>query len=765
MRHFTPFTLLLGIGLVCGCGKKAPAPAPDEGDKTSDKAKGSSPPPVEETTAWRNKQLAALKVSQDAPRRSAIDELSYLVLEDPAAGPALIEMLKEKGTSGSGHTRANQINSTREAAAIALLKAGPKGEALLKEKGLAILREGLTDPSPSIREHSAYTIGQLGPITKPLAPDLQKLCNDKDANVRGAAFDTLRVTGVADPVALVKLLKHENDDVKRLAAELIPSITDVPEGAVEPLAEALTSDNANIQTAVATGLATAGPKAAPAVPRLIEAITKYYPKEYDPKTRRLTSVDAALWLALTRIGEAAVAPTAKLLEHTNMMVRSLAARTLGEIGAPAKSAKDALKKALTDRTINVSGEAAVALCRLGESQNDAAALIKQAIEVPTEGVAAFAIDAIPRMGEPGKPLIPLALAKITDPNPFTRFAVVSLIGKLPPEEASKYTAAVGKLATDEEADIRRLVARTLEQLGAGSSPAADALGKAIATEKEPDIRDQFIEALIAMRAGAKPALPALLPLMADKGLPASLRVKVVAAVAVADPASPEVAAALVKAASDDEGAIRAASATAMGQIDPLPPNALSALVKMAKSDPKNDPRMAAVRAMAAAGPRAQVTRGELETMSNSPQPGLAIWAKVALAAVNGDVSKSASLVRTGLTDRNPAVRASAAEALIVIGPKSDDLPALLKLFRDAGSTTRIAAATAAGHLGAAAKDAVPLLVRQLDDREAEVRLAAAEALGRIGPASLPAVTKLKELLSDPLVKAAAQRALDKIGAK
>ncbi|MBP3958762.1 HEAT repeat domain-containing protein [Gemmata sp. G18] len=765
MRHLALFTLLLGIGFTGGCGKKPAAPPPDDGDKTGDTSKSNPTPPLDEATAWRSKQLTGLKNSQDAPRRSAIDELSYLVLEDPATGPALVEMLKDKGTSGAGHTRTNQINSTREAAAIALLKAGPKGEALLKDRGLAILREGLSDPSATIREHSAYTIGQLGPLAKSLAPDVQKLCNDKDANVRGAAFDALRVTGVADPVALAKLLKHENAEVKRLAGELIPLIPDVPEGAVDPLSEALASDNANIQTSAATGLATAGPKAASAVPRLIEAITKYYPKEYDQKPRRTTNVEAAFWLSLARIGEPAVAPTAKLLEHTNVMVRAHAARTLGEIGAPAKAAKDALKKALTDRTINVSGEAAVALCILGESQDDAVNLIKQALAVPTEGVAAFAIDAITRMREPGKPLIPLALAKVTDPNPFTRFAVVTLIGKLPPDEATKHAADLGQLATDEEPDIRRLVARTLEQLGTHSSPAADALGKALTTEKVLDIRDQFVEALVAMEAGAKPALPALLPLITEKGLLVPLRVKAIAAVAAADPGSPEVAVALVKAASDDEGAIRAAAATAMGRINPLPPDALNTLVKMAKSDARNGPRIAALHALTVAGPRARPARSELEAMSTGPQPGLAIWAKVALASVDGAVSQSAPLVRAGLTDRNAAVRASASEALLVIGPTTADLPALLKLFRDDGTTARIAAATATGRLGAAAKDAVPLLVRQLDDREAEVRLAAAEALGRIGAASLPAVAKLKELRSDPLVKVAAQRALDKIGVK
>jgi HEAT repeat protein len=86
-------------------------------------------------------------------------------------------------------------------------------------------------------------------------------------------------------------------------------------------------------------------------------------------------------------------------------------------------------------------------------------------------------------------------------------------------------------------------------------------------------------------------------------------------------------------------------------------------------------------------------------------------------------------------------------------------------MRDANGTTRAGAATAAGRLGRAAKDAVPALKGLLDDRDTEVRVAAADALGQIGPDAQPAAGRLKELLADPTVKFAAQRALTRIGAK
>jgi HEAT repeat protein len=757
MRTPALATLALALGLAAGCGKKPPAPEPPAEQPAA------KPPAPPDPAAERNKYLAGLKRTDS--RRTSIEELSWLAEDDPAVLPALVEMLKDKTTAGPGRTLANQVNSTREAAALAIMQC-TRGEKAMKEKGLPVLREGLSDPSAAVREHTAYTLGQLGPVAKPLAPDVQKLCSDPDANVRGAAFDALRLVGVADPVALVKLLTSKDEEVVRLTTELIPLVKEMPAEAVEPLTEALASDNANVRIAAAEGLAAAGPKAAAAAQPLADAIKKSYPAEFDPEVAMAVGPEAAYWKALARIGAPAVAPTAKLLEHTNALVRAQAARTLGEIGEPAKAAKGALVKLLNDPTINAAVEAAVALCALGESVQESLDLMKRGINAPMDVIAGYAIEAIPRLGERGKELVPLALSKMGDASkPYTRAAAVWLVGEIPKEEAAKAAADVGKRATDEEADVRRMAGHVLEQLGPAGAAAAESLGKALADEKELDIREQFVEALLAMKEGAKPALPGMLPLLSDKSLDPALRAKVAAAAVTADPASPEVAAALVKSATDPDQAVRSAVAVALGKVNPLPPDALAALVKLAKTDAKTPVRYAAIQALATAGPRAKAAKPDLEAISAGQMPGLALWAKVALAAVDGDVQKAAPTIRAGLTDRSSSARAASAEALLVIGPTAADLPVLLKLLRDANSTTKAAAARSVAKLGPAAKDAVPSLVRLLDDRESETRIAAAEALGAIGPAALPAVRKLKELRNEPLAKATAQKAIEKIEKK
>jgi HEAT repeat protein len=755
MRRFT-FSLLL-LALAAGCGKK-PAPAPtDSGEK-------GEAPSADTTASDRTKLLNTLKSSNLKARRDAADQLAGWAETDPEAVAGLIELLREKTTNGLGKTNPSQISSTREAAAMALLWAGPRGEAALKEKGLAVLREGLNDPQPAIREHTAYTIGLLGPLARPLSPDVMKLCTNPDPNIHGRAFDTLRSIGITDVPGFVTLLTSENPEIANLAAELVSGIPDIPPAAIPPLTVALASPERMVRIAAAEGLATAGPKAAAAAGAVSEAIKKSYAAEYDPKTSFDAGSELAFWRALSRIGEASVNPATELLNHSNPVVRAYAAQTLGEIGPPAKPAAGKLEEVLKDMYGDVAIEAACALCRIGERTEAAVELVKRAIDAPN-AVAQTAIASIPRMGEAGKPLIPLALAKLSSDNPYARYAAIGLVGTLPAPEATKSAEELAKLATDSYPAIRYRVGAVLEKLGPAGSPAAATLGTALLNESDEGIRDQFVDAIIAMKQGARPALASLLKLAARSSQPVQRQVKVLSALVVADPSSKEVMAALLAAAGDPDQTLRIAAARELGTLDPLPHEALDRLVKLARSDSMYNPQVAAVRAVAAAGPKAKAAKGDLEAIAAGPKPGLALWAKVALASIDGNIARSASAVRTGLTDRVPATRASAAEALLMIGPATSDLPVLMKLVKDVGAGTREAAVKCIGRLGPKAREAVPQLIAALNDRESDVRLAAVEALGEMGPAAAPAIEKLKDLRREPLLESAAARTLDRLGVK
>ena len=279
----------------------------------------------------------------------------------------------------------------------------------------------------------------------------------------------------------------------------------------------------------------------------------------------------------------------------------MALRTLGELGPAAKDELPRIRDALGDPFANVALEAACVVCKLGDDPAPAVRVVTSALGSTNELVPAAAILAIPRMGPAGKQLAPLALGKLADPSPYARHAAAEFVGLLEPAEAVRAVPELAKLVTDPVPEVRRKVGEVLEKLGPVAAPAAEAVGAALPKEKDTIARDQFVDALVAMGPGAKPAVPGLLPILADASAPVLLRAKIAEAVAVADPGSPDLSAALVKLAGDPEVTLRVAAAGAIGKLDPLPPAALSALVRLAKSDSLNDVRVSALRALALAG--------------------------------------------------------------------------------------------------------------------------------------------------------------------
>lgn len=753
MRRLCVFAV--AAACVLGCGKK-PADEP--------KGEAEKAPPDDPQSVARAQLRGGLVTAKGDARAAAIDAAAARAAGDPGMVEVLVELLKDKANAGAGKTHPNQATSNREAAALALQKAGPPGVAALTAKGFPILAGGLADPDAAVREHTAHTLGRLGPLAKPLSPAVQKLVADPDPKVREAAADAVREIGITDPAGLAALMTNPDVTVRRAAARLLGALEEIPPAAVGPLTAALADDDATVRVAAASAISLAGPAAgADAAAKLAAAIEKTYPAEYDPAEGWIEGAELAYWEALVQIGEPAAAALAGLLGHSNTLVRYLAASALAEIGEPAAAAAAALRNHMLDEKEDgsVRVEAACALCRIGRHVPEAVKLVEAALD--GRG-ARYAVAAVPRMGPAGAKLVPAALAKLADDDPYARLAAVRMAGRLDPETAAKAVPALAKLVDDDQPVIRRQMALVLAKLGPAAAPAAAALGRVLLGETDGAVQEEYVGALIAMGPGAKPAAAVLVRMFDNTDVPLNLRLQALVAAAAADPANPTVVSVVVKAASDKDEYARAAAAAALGKLDPLTPEAVAALVKLAKTDSRHVARAAAVRALAEAGPRAKSARPDLDALATTGAPGVRLWAKVAVAAVDGNVQAAAPAVRAGLADPDAQVRQAAAEALAVLGPTPADVPPLVTMLRDANG--REAAIRALGRVGPAAREAVPRLADLLDDRDSRVRLAAAEALGQIGPpAALAAVPKLREAARDPLVAAAARRSLEKLGVK
>ena len=755
--------LAAAFAAAVGCGKK-PAPAPIDDP---------APAPPAAAEPERDRLLTTFKTKRGDPQRKAGDDLAALAESDPAVVDGLVELLRDRTTNGAGTTHPQRVGSTREAAALLLVRCGPKGEAALKDRGLAFLREGLIDKDAAVREHTAYTLGLLGAAAKPVAPSLQRLCSDPDAKVAAVAFDAVANVGVADVAAFVPLLTSENETTKRRAAEIVGVLPEVPGDAVPTLARALGDTDPYIRAAAASGIAAANGKGVTAktAEAVGAAIQTAFPQKADLESAfRLDAPEFALWPALRSCGKHAVKPAADLLAHGNPIVRQLAARILGEIGPDAKEAAEALRRALTDEFNNVALEAGGALVRVGGGADEVDPLIRAGLASLNRGVAAEAIGAVARMGPAGAKHHAEVLGKLDSPLPDARFAALGFVRTLPPAERVKHLTAIGKALGDEQPLIRGRAAWLLEDLGPAAAPAAGAARDALSKEAEPGVQEQLVNTLAAMGPGAKGAVGALLPLIADRAAGSAFREKVILTAVALDPASPEVAGAVKRATDSKDVVVRCAAARALGTLNPFPPDAAATLAKMARSDAEAVGRVAALRGLVAAGPRAKAVRADVAHVAEKGMPGTDVWAKVALAALDGDVTKAAGTIRESLGSRGVAARAAAAEALLLVGPSASDVPALVRVLRDPTPAGKAAAAAALGRLGPAAKEAVPKLVPLITDGESEVRVAAADAAAAIGlPAAAPAVPRLRTALTDfpndPPTVAAALRALSRLGAE
>src|SRR5262245_18581762 len=123
MQHLTLYVLL--IAFAGGCSKKKP-PEPADSGPAPGEPKGETPP-GDTTARDRAYWLNDLKNSNPKARQNAADELSVWVETDPEAVKGLLDALKDRNTTGLGKIQTTRLNSTREAAAYALMHGGPKG--------------------------------------------------------------------------------------------------------------------------------------------------------------------------------------------------------------------------------------------------------------------------------------------------------------------------------------------------------------------------------------------------------------------------------------------------------------------------------------------------------------------------------------------------------------------------------------------------------------------------------------------------------------
>jgi HEAT repeat protein len=227
------------------------------------------------------------------------------------------------------------------------------------EPALSHLLKALKDEDPETRRLAASALGEVAPKRKALLPALQAASRDKDANVRSYALGSMEIIDSSNPLVFQALLA----------------------GLADP--------SPVVRQGCAWHFGRMGPRAEPATRRLVGLL-----QDKEDGVRR------EVIYALLRIGSLSgehVPLLIALLKDKTWEVRASAAEALGKVGPGAKDAVEGLRKTLKDRQRQVRWWAAEALGGIGPDARSAIPDLIEALRDEEELVRNLAGQALKKI--------------------------------------------------------------------------------------------------------------------------------------------------------------------------------------------------------------------------------------------------------------------------------------------------------------------------------------------------------------------------------
>ena len=782
-------TCLVGLaagGLLAGCNKSS-----DNGP-AAQKTKASETV-AEPTGPDLAKLSAALKNTRPERLQTAIDIAMQLDAQGENPIPTLLEALKDPNSGALGETSTEKPYSTREAAVLALLKLGAKGKTALVADGLKVLKDGLKDAKPTVKEHTANAFSMTGMDARPYAEDIAQLASAKDQAVRSAAYRALEKAKMPASPTVMKLLLSDDAGIATDAAASLDGNKPAGADAVPALVAVLKRADpenfspeklAYVKDKAAIALASLGKNAEAAIPELVELILKTTVEDVERMVRPRNpnergSPASGPVLALRRIGRPAVPAVLPLLKNEQAIVRYQAALVFGGLNLGALS--DEAKAVLTDVQAALAAERNLptgqmyvfeelmqAAIRLGA---DPEVMVKQLLELLSgddKDLRRRAVRLFSLLGPKAVLAVPKLQELLDDPETPTKIAVLDVLRGIGP--AAKAAAPdVGKLADSKDENVARAAVLTLRVIGAGHAAAVPTLVKLLASN-DRNVVIETANALAAAGPAAEAAVEPLAKMLGDENTHQEERGALMAALAGIGPTAKAAVPAVSKLTADRDPPTRAAAVACLGKISAYDAAVGKVFAERLK-DTSKPVRIATLKAYAAYGPKAAAGGGDVTAlMTATKEADLKVWAATALVGMGIDADKNAGVVLENLKPKAPA-RLAAMDCLPLLGARAKaGVPDLLEAVKDKtpapknGVSVREKAITVCAQMPALTKAAVSPMTDLLKDIDKRLRRVAAEALGAYGPEAVVAVPKLREAAEgdDDALREAAKAALEKI---
>jgi HEAT repeat protein len=388
-------------------------------------------------------------------------------------------------------------------------------------------------------------------------------------------------------------------------------------------------------------------------------------------------------------------------------VRASAAEQLGDLGVDAKSATEALTKAVTDPDHDVRREAIEALRKIKPDKEVLFPLLVNLLSDVEPSVAVAAAASLADVGEEIVPLMNQALG-----NEKSRFWAILVLSDLGPQAKDAVPSLLKALDSDKP-EVRREVLMCLGEIGPGAKDAIPQLTQALEDEDKAVVFAASY-ALAKIGVEAKSASRAI-----SQGLRSEDEfLQIVSAWA------------LIKVNADNETAIE---------------KGLPWLLQGLQNRENKAVRIAAARAIVDLKPPHEILIPKISKIMEEGTPETRAELIEAVAAVGAEAVPGLSRAL-----KYEDIRPMAAQALGQIGPDAAEaVPALTQYLAESNTETQREILFALGQIGAASKSAVPEVLKQLENEDEDVRYSAVFALGNIGQEASDAVPELiKNIKSD-----------------
>jgi HEAT repeat protein len=612
------------------------------------------------------------------------------------------------------------------------------------------------------RREAGYQLTLLGAGAKPALPALIKALDDADRQVWAYAVTAIANLGPEAKDAVPKLLEGLDSQKSRgfrprdKAQTLFRSafaLTQIGDAAKPELIASLKAEDTSLRLGAAKALGGMGPKAADAVPALIENLG-----HADGELR------TEIAESLASIGKDAVAPLTAALGGSDAKVRAGSARALGVLGHEASSAgPQLLEKAGADEDPAVRAAALAVLPRVGLAQEKVVPVLIAAVKQDQPDINRAAIDGLLLVRPAGKVAVPALLPLLKEP-PFAERAatilgrygsearsavpaILSQVEKAPDGPFAQAVVAIGAAAVPAVLEeIGKLpvasVTRahwTLRVLGAIGAAGLPEFQKALAA---PSVSVRLAALLTIQQLGldAREARHAVIKLTTDAE--PAIRAGAVGAVVAVGVKPPQAFEPVEAGLADRVAAVRLAAASAAGVLGPLA-RPLAGKVAALLSDPDADVRIAAVRALGTIGGGGEWTE-QLAARLDDSKLQLAVVEALAKLKLEGVAPKLIALYPKA----ERPVRVAILEALSSAGDAGK--PTLESALQDDDRDVRAAAVRAMAQAQPNLETFVPVLATSLGDSNAILRQAAADATSELAEKQSEKLLPLVE----PLVKLA-----------